>query len=541
MTFPWPQEADWPIGLHEHAAQLTKHLRDALLHLDREKDQPVPPDRVRMMVMAALSLVVKAQRTPDMTTVHDKIRTIHTELNQNAEGTAKELASIREELRNNMTGIQKSITIGEEAKTAAKEATDVGKTIAGMTREIKNKGPQYQAGTPTSYAAVAAQGALAASTYNTQRVKTPAPLQREIIVNIRNPQTTQSLRAMNPRNLKAHVDRAIAQSENEHIANIKIMSANQLKSGDLSIKTITNSEMQALRQFTEDWTPRLGNGTSVRNPTYGVLAHGIRTSTMNVKKFEETRDIILQDNKPFIPTADIKYIGWLTRRASNKTMSSVIIEFTRPEDANKIIDEGLVWQGEMCQCERYERGCRLKQCFQCQKYGHIGTQCKATIACGYCAQEHSSRECTSKTDRDSPRKCATCQGAHEAWSQQCPTRKEEMARTKAAYLNRAKYHPVVEVADPTTQPGNTTETLRRRRSARDLTAQQHPRTTRPSSPLGRGQKRTAPVDKENEPPNYSQRPQRTIIRSRRALEALENNTLARNDTQQMDIDDESDL
>lgn len=28
--------------------------------------------------------------------------------------------------------------------------------------------------------------------------------------------------------------------------------------------------------------------------------------------------------------------------------------------------------------ERYERQCRLKQCFNCQKYGHIGTQCKTT-------------------------------------------------------------------------------------------------------------------------------------------------------------------
>jgi hypothetical protein len=330
----------------------------------------------------------------------------------------------------------------------------VGKVVAGMTREIKNKGPQYQAGIPSSYAAVAAQGALAASTYNTQSVKIPpAPIQREIIVNIRNPHTIQSLRAMNPRNLKAHVDRAISQSENEHVANIKIMSVNQLKSRDISIKTITNNEMQVFRQFTEDWAPRLGNGTSVRNPTYGVLVHGIRTSTMDVDKFEETRDIILQDNKPFIPTADIKYIRWLTKRTVNKTVSSVVIEFTKPEDANKIIDEGLVWQGEMCQSERYERGCRLKQCFQCQKYGHIGTQCKATKACGYCAQEHSSRDCPSKTDRDAPRKCATCHGAHEAWSQQCPTRREELARTKAAYENRPRYHPVTDMIGSTTQPG----------------------------------------------------------------------------------------
>jgi hypothetical protein len=194
-----------------------------------------------------------------------------------------------------------------------------------------------------SYAAVAAQGVLAAGTYNAQSVKMP-PVQtlREIIVNIRSPHTIQSLRAMNPRSLKAHVEQAIAQSENEHITNVKTMSTNQLKSGDLSIKSTTNSEMQALRQFTDDWAHHTGNSASVRNPTFGLLVHGVRTITMDTDNFENTRDMILQDNKPFIPTADIKYIGWLTRKASNKRMSSVIIEFTRPEDANKMIDGGLV-------------------------------------------------------------------------------------------------------------------------------------------------------------------------------------------------------
>ena len=135
---------------------------------------------------------------------------------------------------------------------------------------------------------------------------------------------------------------------------------------------------------------------------------------MEMDKFEEIRDNILQDNRPFIPRAEIRYVGWLTRNAVSKSASSVIIEFTKPEDANKIIDEGLVWQGELFQCERYERQCRLKQCFKCQRYGHIGTQCKATTACGYCAQEHSSRDCPSKTERTASRKCAACGGAHEA-------------------------------------------------------------------------------------------------------------------------------
>ena len=94
---------------------------------------------------------------------------------------------------------------------------------------------------------------------------------------------------------------------------------------------------------------------------------------------------MLQENKPFIPNAGIKYIGWLSRTSATKSASSVVVEFTRAQVANKIIDEGLIWQGEVFQCELYDRSCRLRQCFSCQAYGHIGTQCKAIRRCGYCA------------------------------------------------------------------------------------------------------------------------------------------------------------
>jgi hypothetical protein len=68
---------------------------------------------------------------------------------------------------------------------------------------------------------------------------------------------------------------------------------------------------------------------------------------MDISKFEENRARILQENKPFIPSAEIRHIGWLTRNVSAKTASTITIEFTRLEDANKIIDEGLIWQCEV--------------------------------------------------------------------------------------------------------------------------------------------------------------------------------------------------
>ncbi|TGO54105.1 hypothetical protein BELL_1540g00010 [Botrytis elliptica] len=163
--------------------------------------------------------------------------------------------------------------------------------------------------------------------------------QREIIVEITDAGTIESLRTKPPRNLQNHVDRAIEQSKNSHIEKIRSASANQLKSGDLSIKTLNRSDAEALKRFAEDWIARLGKGTSIRLPTYGILVHGIRISSMDMEKFDEIKAELLHDNRAFVPNADIKYIGWLSRAALTKSASTIIVEFTNPEDANKIIDK----------------------------------------------------------------------------------------------------------------------------------------------------------------------------------------------------------
>jgi len=74
----------------------------------------------------------------------------------------------------------------------------------------------------------------------------------------------------------------------------EFVSANQLKSGDLSIKTTNVEDAEALRQVADDWSGRTGNGSSFRVPTYGIISHGIRTRSMDMTKFEEVKDELLQ-------------------------------------------------------------------------------------------------------------------------------------------------------------------------------------------------------------------------------------------------------
>ncbi|KAF5669921.1 hypothetical protein FDENT_11387 [Fusarium denticulatum] len=563
MATPWPQDEIWPTDYREHATNLSKYLQKALSAIDNGDGLPVASRGVRVALIGALTLIVKMQSRPDLGHVYEAVKNGQLETKAAAENLAQHINSLKNDLNETSTKAQQTMEVVQhnseiamDAKAAVKEATEIGKATMKMIRDMKLISQQNQNSTMPTYANVLARGGLATSMHNPQNQKAP-PVQtlREIIINIRDPITIANIRAMSPRSLKSHVDHAIAQSSNEHIDKIKVVSSNQLRSGDLSIKTATSSDMVALRQFAEDWEQRIGNGATVRIPTYGVLVHGVRTSSMDMDNFELIRDGILQDNKPFIPTAEIKYIGWLTRASSAKSASSAVVEFTRPEDANKVIDEGLIWQGEVFQCELYDRQCRVRQCFQCHKYGHIGTQCKATITCGYCAQEHPTRDCPTKSDRDVPRKCAACKGVHEAWNNQCPVRKQEVNKAKAASKLRPRYHLELEsfvtrISTGTRARERQNDTNSIARAGRPILGPgrpQDPNSARSRSPTKRIQKRANPSSDQvatDNPENEivvnmgSQRPRRSAAPSRRVLEALDVNRQITQHGQQMEIDDQ---
>ncbi|KAK8045664.1 hypothetical protein PG993_005688 [Apiospora rasikravindrae] len=99
-------------------------------------------------------------------------------------------------------------------------------------------------------------------------------------------------------------------------------------------------------------------------------------------------------NAGILPLDKIPYMGWLTREGAARPMSSIVVEFSRPESANRLIHAGCLWPNETYSVERYDRNCRIKQCFRCQKYGHITTQCAATHdTCGFCSDSHDTRKC----------------------------------------------------------------------------------------------------------------------------------------------------
>lgn len=110
-----------------------------------------------------------------------------------------------------------------------------------------------------------------------------------------------------------------------------------------------------------------------------------------------------------------------------KAFSSVIIELASPEGVNEVVTKGLVSGGNLLHCTRWERNAELRQCFNCQGYGHTGRTCKREARCGHCAGRHNTRQHPTESRA---KKCAVCNGSHEAWYKDCPRRGREYQRVQ---------------------------------------------------------------------------------------------------------------
>ncbi|KAK4071299.1 hypothetical protein Purlil1_13478 [Purpureocillium lilacinum] len=268
MATPWHEDQTWPTDYREHAAKLSTYLQKALSSIENTTGPPIEPRKVKHSFFGALNLIVKVQSLPDLALIHEAIRNAQHETKTAAQNTSKAISDIRDELKTankisqqTITKIQDNANVALATGATAKEAVEIGKATYKMVKDMKPGATPSQSNMAQTYASIVARGGLAASMHNPVNHRaSPVQAQREIIVNTRDPVTITNIRAMSPLSLKAHVDRAIEQGNNEHINKIKVVSSNQLKSGDPSIKSMTSAETEALRQFAEDWEHRIGNG-----------------------------------------------------------------------------------------------------------------------------------------------------------------------------------------------------------------------------------------------------------------------------------------
>ena len=115
----------------------------------------------------------------------------------------------------------------------------------------------------------------------------------------------------------------------------------------------------------------------------------------------------------------------------------LVLSLKEPQEANLVCEKGLVYKGEIYDCELFCGDARPKRCLKCQKYSsYIAKYCRSIERCGYCGGTHSSFSCPSKEDK-AKAYCVPCaKRGHGAFSTSCPSWRSQLERSRAAYLSR---------------------------------------------------------------------------------------------------------
>jgi hypothetical protein len=110
---------------------------------------------------------------------------------------------------------------------------------------------------------------------------------------------------------------------------------------------------------------------------------------------------------------------------SEKKLSSLIVKIYSVEQIDRLIKNDLLHEYTQIICELFVNNCRIKQCFNCQKYEHIDKICRYERRCFVCSESHNDFACKVSIDK---RKCVNCEDNHSVWFFQCKIRVTEKNR-----------------------------------------------------------------------------------------------------------------
>ncbi len=203
----------------------------------------------------------------------------------------------------------------------------------------------------------------------------------------------------------------------------KLITMKKKKKNVFSMRRLLNEDLKLLASFEEIRTRMkkdltlmndITSSTTTMKKTYVVLTHDVRLSSVNTLNQKTTIEKIVRQNNTLHKNLNILRVAW-TKKVTNqrKKFFSLIIEIVNSEMTNRLIKEKLLNEHTHLICEYFEKECRIKQCFKCQRYDHVSKTCRNSKKCEQCAQKHSTKDCRIAIDH---RSCANCENKHSTWS-----------------------------------------------------------------------------------------------------------------------------
>lgn len=266
----------------------------------------------------------------------------------------------------------------------------------------------------------------------TETKPVPKRLDREVLINRQQCQPLHG-EAATPNAIKNRVNGEVGS-----ITTGEVVAARLLPSGDVVLTTDSPETARTLRNRAE-WSSVLGATARVKRPRFTVLVKHVAKDAIDCSDQEIARRTIHAQNARLHGVIDFLHVGRSTRDANRgKKTVSLIIDVATPQQANLIIEEGLILQSVIHEVEVFHRDCVVTRCYKCHGIGHTARVCTRQDRCGYCASSGHRDDACEHRRKGSQAKCVNCGGPHPAWVKSCKTREEASEKAKQAFLNRPR-------------------------------------------------------------------------------------------------------
>jgi hypothetical protein len=159
------------------------------------------------------------------------------------------------------------------------------------------------------------------------------------------------------------------------------------------------------------------SSTYIIRKTFEVLTHDVRVIDVQTINQQKTIRRIKKQSKIF--HSRLKLIKMIWSRSvnnNNKKLTIFIIKIYNVKQSNKLIKDDLLNEYTYVTCEFFVNNCRIKQCFNCQRYDHIIRACSYEKRCFVCSESRNKIVCKTSMNK---RKCVNCEDNHLIWSFQC--------------------------------------------------------------------------------------------------------------------------
>jgi hypothetical protein len=274
-----------------------------------------------------------------------------------------------------------------------------------------------------SYASVARQPPTA-PTGNFQII----PERRTRELRIRNEKPTEDLARRSAVEVVAAVNTAIGTND--------AVATRRLPSGDVILTFRDSIPKVALQD--QGWVQRaFGETAQLHESEFTVIAKGLPVDRIT----REDQSQLLSEVRVQVP--EVVRLKVEPARAPTARFTTMILHLRSDIAATRLCERGLIWQAQIFNCEPYSADLRLRRCFRCHQFGHIGRYCKNKPRCGHCAGAAHSQGDIECPQINGPKKCINCGGPHPAWDRQCPKALEAKEQTHLAYQYRPRQFEVL--------------------------------------------------------------------------------------------------